>query len=445
MRSVLYLPIICLYLIFSFINMSGQSNDSVKNSNIPRDSLALSLVLQNVMQSHPSIKEAEEALNTADARIGLAKSGYYPNVDVSASFVRIGPVPSIDFPSLGSFQLYPENNYSAALNYEQTLYDFGKTAKNVTLAKESKTLYNQSIDLIKQKLALLTVSTFYSLVYLQEAIRIKDEQLATLKEHLEFIEKKKATGSATQYEYLSTKVKISNTESQKLDLTTMQKIQRSVLNTLIGMPAITSLNVKQEVTLTRPAVPEDSLISYAFDHRIEMAMAKEKEKLAGLQYQVIKSQNNPMLDVFASGGGKNGYIPDLNTFKANYSVGLGLKVPILNGTRLKNNLLQAKSTINNSAFETEIARRNISNEVTENEAYCIAARQKISQFELQLAQAEEAFSLAKINFKSGAITNLDLLDAETSVSESRLLLLKSNIDYNVSVYKLNIAVGNKMY
>jgi outer membrane protein TolC len=124
---------------------------------------------------------------------------------------------------------------------------------------------------------------------------------------------------------------------------------------------------------------------------------------------------------------------------------LGLKVPILNGTRLKNNLLQAKSTINNSAFETEIARRNISNEVTENEAYCIAARQKISQFELQLAQAEEAFSLAKINFKSGAITNLDLLDAETSVSESRLLLLKSNIDYNVSVYKLNIAVGNKMY
>jgi len=64
---------------------------------------------------------------------------------------------------------------------------------------------------------------------------------------------------------------------------------------------------------------------------------------------------------------------------------------------------------------------------------------------LQLAQAEEAFSLAKINFKSGAITNLDLLDAETSVSESRLLLLKSNIDYNVSVYKLNIAVGNKMY
>ncbi|HEY4787858.1 MAG TPA: TolC family protein, partial [Bacteroidales bacterium] len=61
------------------------------------------------------------------------------------------------------------------------------------------------------------------------------------------------------------------------------------------------------------------------------------------------------------------------------------------------------------------------------------------------AQAEEAFSLAKVNFSTGAITNLDLLDAENVVSETSLQLLKSKVDYATSVFRLNIALGNKMY
>jgi outer membrane protein TolC len=443
MRSVLHFTIICLYLISPRLNVSGQSTDIAKSS-LPGDSLTLTQILQTVMQSHPSIKEAEEALNEADARIGLAKTGYYPNLDANASYTRLGPAPTITFPGLGSFQLYPNDNYSASLNYEQTLYDFGKTSKTVKLAKESKTLTSQSVDLIKQRLTLLTIQTYYSLVLLQEAIGIKNLQIETLKNHSQFIGKKKATGSATQYELLMTNVRISNSESQKLDLETMQRIQRSVLGSLIGA-ANNEINVKKDLGVTSYELPKDSLLTFAFNHRIEMAMAKEKETLAGLQYQMVKSQNNPRLNIFASGGWKNGYIPDLSVPKANYAAGVGLKVPILNGNRLKNNLLLAKSTIQNTTFETEIAKRNISNEVVENKANCDASKQKINQFELQLSQAEEAFALANVSFKAGTITNLDLLDAETSVSESRLSLLRSKIEYILSIYKLNIALGNKMY
>jgi outer membrane protein TolC len=43
------------------------------------------------------------------------------------------------------------------------------------------------------------------------------------------------------------------------------------------------------------------------------------------------------------------------------------------------------------------------------------------------------------------ITNLDLLDANTSVSESSLMLLKAKIDYVTSVYKLKAALGERIY
>jgi outer membrane protein TolC len=43
------------------------------------------------------------------------------------------------------------------------------------------------------------------------------------------------------------------------------------------------------------------------------------------------------------------------------------------------------------------------------------------------------------------ITNLDLLDAETSAAESKLNLLKARSDYAVSLARLNISVGRQVY
>ena len=70
---------------------------------------------------------------------------------------------------------------------------------------------------------------------------------------------------------------------------------------------------------------------------------------------------------------------------------------------------------------------------------------KVEHNQLQLSQAQEAFALAQTSFKAGSITNLDMLDAATSVSESKLLLLKSKIDYILNVYKLKASIGERLY
>ena len=72
------------------------------------DSLSLKNIIERVISSHPSVKAAEEAINNADARIGLAKTGYNPVFDMTASFANLAPVIKFTFPGLGTFQLYPE-------------------------------------------------------------------------------------------------------------------------------------------------------------------------------------------------------------------------------------------------------------------------------------------------------------------------------------------------
>jgi outer membrane protein len=444
MKTILHFQRILVILAFAGLTANAQNVVNPPATVNTNDSLTITTVLQTVIQSHPSIKQAEEALTMADIKIALSKAANLPEVSADANYTHIGPVPEITFGG-ATFQMAPSENYNAALNYHQTIYDFGKTSKSTDLEKENKNLATQNIGLLKQKLALFASSTFYNLLYLQEAILIKEEQLSTLKEHLTFIEKKKVTGSATQYELLVTKVKISNTENQKLDLQTYQKVQSTILNSLMGTPASPMIKVKRDVALSMPPLVQDSLVAYAYTHRTEVVMAKEKETIAQLQYSVTKSQNNASLSVLASAGMKDGYFPDLTAPKLNYAAGLALHIPLLDGSRQKNNLLQIKSVITNAQYETDIAKRNVTNEVVENDANCLSAKQKISQYELQLAQAQEAYNLAKVSFNVGAITNLDLLDAETSVSESKLYLLKSQIDYIVNICKLKVALGDNLY
>src|SRR5665647_21291 len=427
-----------LIILFTSISAGQVTNDKMR---LTTDSLSLKTVIQQVISTYPSVKVAEEAIRNADSRIGLAKTGYNPTVDMTASFANLAPVTKLSFPGLGNFQLYPGNNYSASVNFQQLVYDFGRTHQNVELENENKAIGEQTLEQVKQTLSLYTINSYYTLLFLQAAIKIKDEQLSTLNEHLQYIEKVMATGSATEYQVLTTKVRISSVENQKVDLIAALKTQQATMNSLLGIDQTNKPVVRYELSVEPPAVQSDSILSFAFRNRDEVLINEKRATLAELRYGMTKLQNKPLLNLQASGGAKNGYIPYLNRLTPNYVIGLGLRVPIYDGMKNKYNISQAQSAITSLSYESDYTKRNISNEVYESEALLFAASKKVSQSELQLTQALKAYSLAETSFKSGIITNLDLLDANTSVSESNLMLLKAKIDYAASVYKLKAALG----
>ena len=431
-----------LIILFTSISAGQVANDKMR---LTTDSLSLKTVIQQVISTYPSVKVAEEAIRNADSRIGLAKTGYNPTVDMTASFANLAPVTKLSFPGLGNFQLYPGNNYSASVNFQQLVYDFGRTHQNVELENENKAIGEQTLEQVKQKLSLYTINSYYTLLFLQAAIKIKDEQLSTLNEHLQYIEKVMATGSATEYQVLTTKVRISSVENQKVDLIAALKTQQATMNSLLGIDQTNKPVVRYELSVEPPAVQSDSILSFAFRNRDEVLINEKRATLAELRYGMTKLQNKPLLNLQASGGAKNGYIPYLNRLTPNYVIGLGLRVPIYDGMKNKYNISQAQSAITSLSYESDYTKRNISNEVYESEALLFAASKKVSQSELQLTQALKAYSLAETSFKSGIITNLDLLDANTSVSESNLMLLKAKIDYAASVYKLKAALGERIY
>lgn len=439
MKYIFYINIL---ICFSSVTMSAQKAVTPKPGS---DSLSLGVIINKVISSYPSVLKAEQEIEYANARIGLAKSAYYPNVDLSASYSHIGPTSQITIPEMGTFSLYPADNYSATLNYNQVLYDFGKTEKNVAMENLNKGLAKLSVEQLKQRLSINIAANYYSLLFLKEAIIIKNQELANLNEHLLFVKKRAATGSATDFEILTTSVRISNIENQKTDLLSSLQIQQTLMNSFLGEPQNNNLVLMKDIKNEEITAPVDVLIASALSQRDEIKIADQKGQISALRSKIVDSQNNPSFSFFASGGLKNGYIPDLSVPKINYAVGVGFKLPIFDAYRSKYSKVQVNAEIKSTEADKELVKRGIINEIVECRVNVEATFKKVKQSELQLMQASRAYSLAETSFKAGSLTNLDLLDSETALAESRLFLMKTRIDYSLSLIKLKIALGERIY
>jgi outer membrane protein len=416
---------------------SGQAYAAVPAS----DTLQLEDAIKQMVKQYPTINLAMEALNASDAKIGMARSGYLPDIDISAAYARIGPVPSFNFPDFGTVKLYPENNYTAGLNVNQTIWDFGRTSKRVSIEEGGKSMAEQNIELVKDQLTKRLIYVYYFLFYSQEALKINDEQIKNLKEHLDFITRKKETGSATDYEVLSTQVKLTAAESQKTDLESNMTVQKAILNSFLGQPEGTIVIVSERTFVPMQQEIQDSTIARALRDRMEIKMAEELVKIMQMRIGLAKSDRNPSIRAYASAGGKNGYVPDINKFQANFSAGIGLRIPIYDASRTKNTISLAQSSFLSSQHEKDITSLEITNEVVNYYQKEMAAAKKVEQTQLQVDQAKKAFDLANTSYAAGVITNLDLLDATTSLSESHLRLLKARIDMLIGYYELKIAEG----
>jgi outer membrane protein TolC len=417
--------------------------DSLATGKAMNDSLTYGKIVEYVISRNPQIKEAEELSNGTQWKEKFSKSSYLPSVSASANVSKIYPLQTFDLGAT-SLQMVPDYAFDAGIRFNQLIYDFGKTGKDIEISKANTELSQINIDNMKQQLALQTAQSFYSLLYVQSALDIKKEELSTLQQHLDFIQKRRSTGSATQYEVLVTKVKIASTETQLKDFEAQHQVLLSNLNKMMDTTNFL-FNVKRNIEEEKYVTSMDSLFKFAIQNREDAKSILKKEDIAQLNYKLAGAQYLPTLQLTGSVGYKNGYLPDVNEIRFNYVIGLTLNIPIFE----RNRKYISKQIAQSSVIELDYNKKNIINsivdEITECNVSIDLAIQKINRTRAQLTQATEAYKQAIVNYDAGVITNLDLLDASNALSETKLQLLRAQIDYQFAILKLKATIGERLY
>ena len=406
-----------------------------------QDTLTVEQAVQRVLQTHPAIDQALANIRASEARTSQASSANLPDVTTEAVYAHIGPVPEFSFPVLGSFVLAPADNYDAHVAGRYTFYDFGKTSATIDLSRSRVQTSRDAMELTKTTLSLQTIRVFYSIVLLRKSLEVQDEQIEALNQHLSVTQKRVEAGTATNFDVLTTQVHVAAAQNQKVEIQNSLQKQEAILRQLLNLPTNSLPMIHGSFQQTHVSLNVDSLSELALQQRTELKLAHDAEQSAQRQKELNSLGNMPTLKVSLVYGLRNGYEPNIYPLRGNWVWGAQAQVPIFDGGRVSHQEEEAQATVQAEQAHSRDVERQLRSDVEQVVADVQAAVSKVQISEVQLRQAQEAVTIARKQYETGSITNLDLLDAETAESSAKLMNLQALYRFVISKYELDRAIG----
>ncbi len=417
----------------------------------PNDSLTVENAVRLVLNNNPAIQNAIHSIDASEARVNESKSSLYPEAGISLSYIRLGPIASISFPGFGNFDLFPADNFDEHIGVSATIYDFNKREKNIDLAKSQVQSFRDKLELVKQALAYRTIQTFYTILFLERSLQVQNDAINTLNEHLAITRKKVNAGTATNFDVLTTNVRVSSAEEGKINLKNSLANAEISLRQLLGFPLNNKLTLKGDFSEYRTDYNIDSLINIALQNRYEVKSIEDQIMSEHAKDNVVSAMNNPTVKVAANYGFKNGYVPDLTAWHGNYVAAVQVDIPLSGvipyfGGHLEESMHQ-ETTANISAsesYKSDIIQQ-VKADVQKSLVDLRSSMDRFQTTDVNVHQAESALGLAKIRYEAGTGTNLDLLDAETMLAQAKLMRLQALYKYVTGRFELLQAIGQKVW
>ena len=413
------------------------------------DSLTLGGTVQAVLDANPGVANLTELANAAGSRLSQTQAGFLPQITGTAAYTRLDPVSKIAVgPGGETLSFVPNNNFDAHITAQYELYDFGKRAANTDLSRSQVQTAQDNIIVARRDLAFNAAQVYYNILFMRESIRVQDQQIASLVAHRNEMQKRVDAGVSTKFDVTTTDVRITQAQNTKLDLQNQLRNQQVQLARLLHKPSQADIPVKGLLAYNPQPVDLTAELSKAAENRPEVKLSRDAEQTAELQSKLIDRSNLPVLGVGVQAGAKNGYIlPNVAITDMRFNtVGVAqLSVPIYDGGKNKKQRLEAAANYRAAQSRTQDTQEQIRADVRQAVNNMEFSQARYDNAQQQIAQASDALNRAQGRYRYGVGQNLDVLDAETQLSQARLARAQAMYNYTLGQYQLRRATGEQIW
>ncbi len=418
-----------IFLIASVIFISGvlhaqvQANDELK------------ALINQAFSYFPKVKEAENTIATAQQKLEIAQTKM-PTVDGVVSYNFVQPKISLPLTVDGEkvdFQFVPVHNINANVSGNYLLFDFGKLKANVEKAKADLQYATHTVAAVKGQLANEVTNIYYNIVYLQKAMAIEDSVLSYLTENKRIIDSKLKNGDAIKIDLLNVQASIDAEENRKVDLKNSLQKQLNLLSYTTGNITSGGNSFDFDITL-KDAV---SALTDAQTNSMQYVLAKDMVQQAKNVLSITKLNDKPSVNIGAGAGLRNGYVPNVNEPRFNYSAGISLTLPIYDGGKNKREIKVSETAIK----QNELALKSLDNTFIKDIQQALtdvnSNMERIKNTAGQIEDAKAAEALSASRYKNGVGTNLEITNASNILQRAEFTRLQ--YEYQLCLAKVELA------
>ena len=438
---------ICVGMIIGFVwNLTAQNTNASLPGWITRP-LSLADCLNIALQQNATILKAKNDLDAQYGVVVQTRAIALPQLQATGQYKDTDPNAIENFPGIGST---PDQNWNAGLQIVQSIYQGGKLTAAVRAAKVTK---EQALAQYQATLAdtLLAVRlAYYDILLAAEQITVNEASVNLLQKELDDQQRRYDAGTVPHFNVLRAKVSVANARPPLIQAQNNYRIAKNNLSNLLGynLPREIWENIPLNLTDTLDAAPYEINLSDALQEalakRPELVALRKTEELQKLNIINAKSGYKPNLQLFAGYNWFNAqFTPpveidhDINGWNA----GAQVSWDIFDGMLTHGKVIQAKALYEKSKTAVDEEARNIELEVRTTYSDFLEAQEVLESQKTVQAEAEESLREANARADAGTGTQLDVLDAENSLTQARSTQVQALHDYDAARARFERAIG----
>ncbi len=416
--------------------------------------LKLQDAVQIALEKNPLIKAGEKQIDAAKAKQTQTRSLYVPKVTFLTKYfysnnlpgmlrqqlVKV-PVMSASGPIAGQFvpmrpmAPYPSlsrDAFKADINLVYPLYTGGKIGKVNDLTKKLEKSYIQDNKQTKAEITYKVTTAFYNIVFLDQVIKVTEEAIGQLKQHLQLAQKAFEVGVRSELDIIMFQSKVKEFETKLTDIKGKSQLAKTALKNLLTLPMADSINcvASLDVSSVLQTEDEDILLNQILEGNHQLQSLKLKEKLIDNQTYIAKADKKPTVFMFANYHIYHGidFPPFDQTWRAGYAVGVGLSMTLFDGKMSDGKIPESKANIERiRQFEKGYSLK-LRFELKQYKVKMETLSSRLKSAEAQLKVAEKAYAIAKTSYENGVIPNVQLEDAQLNVIRVKTVILQIKKD-----------------
>jgi len=411
--------------------------------------LNLEKCLEIAYQNNKTLLQLEEGINSAKHQIEEAKSGFYPQFSFVGSYTRLGNVPAFDVPGLsfGEIQIPPstakfgtENNYNLSLSYQQPLFTWGKIRAGYDISKYYLSLTREEYRKTKQDIKFNVVNLFYNILLAKELIKVREESIARIEDHLRTVQQRYDKGYASEFDVLRVKVQLANANPPLTQAKNLYQLTMNNLKNILGISLADSVNLEGTLDFEPIEAEQSRAEEFAFKNRSELKSIFHQERIGQQALVIAKATNKPNLLGSASYEYKRPFYSK-DEWETDWNLTFLVNIPIFDGFLSRSKVRQARSNLKQIDIAEKQVQDFIKLEINQAISDLDLAKGNILSQEENVKQAKESLRIAKVQYQQGMITNLEQMDTELALTIAETNYLQALADYLIAKAKYEKAVG----
>ncbi|MCX7988013.1 MAG: TolC family protein [Thermodesulfovibrio sp.] len=415
------------FLVLFSLNSFSSAQENIQNSTA-KPVYSLNDCIEIALKKNPELLASKQQLTKSFFKIGEARSGYFPEIDLTLGYQR-----SYQESRFGEEY---SKNYTGQISLSQTLFDFGKTSTKVDLQKELyKATESQDRDTILG-IIYSVKSAYFNLLKAKKSRETAQEVLKQAQRHLDLAKGFYEVGLKPKIEVTKAEVELSNA---KLNLITAEKtIKQALLNLKVAMGIVLmpDFDIKEEEYAVRK-LDESESINIALERNPQLQAIRFNKRAALYSEDLVKKEYLPIL----TGIGRYGYSREDFPLDKGWSLLVQLNMPLFSGWSTTYKLKQAKAETAYYQYREESLKQQVTSQIKNLFVQLREASQRIETLKIALKQAKENLDLAMGRYEVGVGSSIEVVDAIVLYEGTNTQYWQAVYDYNVTYAEIEKMIG----